>query len=35
LKHYPGLIPNISEHPRNRKRPKRGRTRFFSATIHA
>ena len=30
-----GLIPNIKENPRNRKRPKRGRTRLFTATIHA
>jgi transposase len=30
-----GLIPNIPEHPRNRKRPKRGRKRWFNATIHA
>jgi DDE family transposase len=30
-----GLIPNIKENPRNRKRPKRGRKRLFNATIHA
>jgi hypothetical protein len=30
-----GLIPNIPENPRNRKRPKRGRKRLFNATIHA
>jgi len=30
-----GLIPNITENPRNRKRPKRGRKRLFNATIHA
>ena len=30
-----GLIPNITENPRNRKRPKRGRKRFFNAAIHA
>ena len=30
-----GLIPNIKEHPRNRKRPKRGRKRLFNAAIHA
>jgi hypothetical protein len=30
-----GLIPNIKEHPRNRKTPKRGRKRFFNAAIHA
>ena len=30
-----GLIPNIPENPRNRKRPKRGCKRLFNATIHA
>jgi transposase len=30
-----GMIPNIKENPRNRKRPKRGRKRFFNATIYA
>jgi hypothetical protein len=30
-----GMIPNITENPRNRKRTKRGRKRFFNATIHA
>src|SRR4029450_11492599 len=30
-----GMIPNIKENPRNRKRPKRGRKRFFNETIHA
>ena len=30
-----GLIPNIPETPRNRKRAKRGRTRLFNAAIHA
>jgi hypothetical protein len=30
-----GLIPNIKENPRNRKRPKRGRKRLFNPTIHA
>ena len=30
-----GMIPNIKENPRNRKRPKRGRKRLFNATIHA
>jgi hypothetical protein len=30
-----GMIPNIKENPRNRKRTKRGRKRFFNATIHA
>ena len=30
-----GMIPNITENPRHRKTPKRGRKRFFNATIHA
>jgi hypothetical protein len=30
-----GLIPNIKENPRNRKRTKRGRPRLFNAAIHA
>jgi hypothetical protein len=30
-----GMIPNIKENPRNRKRTKRGRKRFFNETIHA
>jgi len=30
-----GMIPNITEHPRNRKRAKRGRKRLFNAAIHA
>ena len=30
-----GMIPNIKENPRNRKRPKRGRKRFFNTVIHA
>ena len=30
-----GLIPNIKEHPRNRKTTKRGRKRFFNEAIHA
>ena len=30
-----GLIPNIKENPRNRRRPKRGRKRLFNPTIHA
>ena len=30
-----GMIPNIPENPRNRKRPKRGRKRLFNATLHA
>jgi len=29
-----GMIPNISENPRNRKRTKRGRKRLFNALIH-
>jgi transposase len=29
------MIPNIKENPRNRKRTKRGRKRFFNAAIHA
>jgi hypothetical protein len=29
-----GLIPNIPENPRNRKRPKRGRKRLFNVAIH-
>jgi hypothetical protein len=30
-----GMIPNIKENPRTRKRPKGGRKRFFSTAIHA
>jgi transposase len=30
-----GLMPNITEHPRNRKTTKRGRKRLFNAAIHA
>ena len=30
-----GLIPNITENPRHRKRTKRGRKRLFNAAIHA
>ena len=30
-----GMIPNITENPRHRKRTKRGRKRLFNATIHA
>jgi len=30
-----GLIPNLKEHPRNRKTTKRGRKRCFNAAIHA
>jgi transposase len=29
-----GMIPNIQENPRNRKRTKRGRKRLFNAAIH-
>src|SRR5688572_21754394 len=29
-----GLIPNVKENPRNRKRPKRGRKRLFNQVIH-
>ncbi len=32
---HAGLIPNIKEHPRNRKTTKRGRKRLFNETIHA
>jgi hypothetical protein len=30
-----GMIPNIPENPRQRKRNKRGRKRFFNAALHA
>ena len=30
-----GMIPNIQEHLRHRNTPKRGRQRFFKATLHA
>jgi Transposase DDE domain len=30
-----GLLPNIPENPRNRKRPMRGRKRLFNAALHA
>jgi transposase len=30
-----GLIPNITENPRNRKTTKRGRKRWFNAVMHA
>jgi hypothetical protein len=30
-----GMIPNIKENPRNRKRIKRGRKRLFHAALHA
>jgi Transposase DDE domain len=29
-----GMIPNIKENPRNRKRTKRGRKRLFNEAIH-
>jgi hypothetical protein len=29
-----GIVPNIPENPRNRKRPKRGRKRLFDVAIH-
>jgi transposase len=29
------MIPNITENPRNRKPPKRGRKRWFNTAIHA
>jgi transposase len=32
---HAGLIPNITESPRQRKTTKRGRTRRFDAAIHA
>ncbi len=30
-----GMLPNSSENPRNRKRPKRGCKRWCNAAIHA
>jgi transposase len=30
-----GMIPNVKENPRNRKRTKRGRKRLFNEVIHA
>jgi hypothetical protein len=30
-----GMIPNITENPRNRQRTKRGRKRLFNGAIHA
>jgi transposase len=30
-----GMIPNITENPRHRKSPKRGRKRLFNAAMHA
>jgi len=32
---HAGLLPNSHEKPRNRTRPKRGRTRFFHAALEA
>ncbi|HSX77428.1 MAG TPA: hypothetical protein VLQ80_02480, partial [Candidatus Saccharimonadia bacterium] len=32
---HAGLIPNIPEHPRNRKTTQRGRKRLFNETIQA
>jgi len=32
---HAGMIPNSKEHPRNRKRPQRGRKRLFNAAIYA
>jgi len=29
-----GMVPNIKENPRNRKKTKRGRKRLFNAAIH-
>ena len=29
------MIPNITENPRHRTRPKRGRQRFFNDAMHA
>lgn len=29
-----GLVPNIKENPRNRKKPKRGRKRFFDEVLY-
>jgi hypothetical protein len=30
-----GMSPHITENPRHRKRPKRGRQRFFNEAMHA
>jgi transposase len=30
-----GMIPHITENPRNRKTPKRGRKRWFNTAMHA
>ena len=30
-----GMLPNITENPRNRKRSKRGRKRLCNAALHA
>jgi hypothetical protein len=32
---HAGMLPNLKETPRNRKRPKRGRKRLCNAAIHA
>jgi len=32
---HAGLIPNITENPRNRQTTTRGRTRFFNEAVHA
>jgi len=32
---HAGLLPNLTEHRRNRKTTKRGRKRWFNAVIHA
>ncbi len=32
---HAGMIPNVKEHPRHRKTPKRGRKRLFNAAIRA
>jgi hypothetical protein len=32
---HAGMIPNITQHPRNHKCPRRGRQRLFNGAIHA
>jgi hypothetical protein len=32
---HAGMMPNIKENPRKRKRPKRGRLRLFNEAMHA